>query len=641
MFDHVISEITIEKAFHKNFWKAVDIYLFKTHLINKKLFGVNNISILSFKHGKSASTNEEQDPFLQDKLNETTAERFETEVRQHLIDHGYVVQVENMNNTSIDRLSQSEWYGVIVLNRLLPKNIHVFHPIDIVCSIRFSSCSVHLQCLQREKVNSLFPKFPFALHVSRNSLAIRCNSTDSTDERSIYWLREVLMERMHKWMVSSSPAHSADGSKAPIRSLALVENLEEYNCLFHKLKQKYGKAMVSIWPECTDPQKFVFEDIAIATYLITLWKKERLTTGVDKLQSFVDIGCGNGLLVYILASEGHQGYGIDLRKRKLWDLYPVELTIDLRVQTIVPSNASLFPDIDWIIGNHSDELSPWIPVIAARSSYSCRFFLLPCCAYEFDGSKYQRQNCLLSQYGDFLNYANEIARVCGFCVKMDRLRIPSTKRTCIIGDERTYSEAEFDIQDTTIKSFISDRTKLVSSVELKQRENTTTDSTTASWSTNFKPRESVERVRNCTKIDRTVVDKIVMVVFKELLAKRRVLPEHSERNWNAGGTITMEALVKLIPQEYLLLLKAECGGLQTLLRNNHQIFRVENGAVQLRIPSKMSEAMDAALKRKLQKNKNFKPINFKQRECWFFVNHPDGCPLMENECRFSHSDRTT
>ena len=35
-----------------------------------------------------------------------------------------------------------------------------------------------------------------------------------------------------------------------------------------------------------------------------LWEKERLQLGLEKKQSFVDLGCGNGLLVYILSSEG-------------------------------------------------------------------------------------------------------------------------------------------------------------------------------------------------------------------------------------------------------------------------------------------------------------------------------------------------
>ena len=35
-----------------------------------------------------------------------------------------------------------------------------------------------------------------------------------------------------------------------------------------------------------------------------LWDKEREERGLTKKQTFVDLGCGNGLLVYLLTSEG-------------------------------------------------------------------------------------------------------------------------------------------------------------------------------------------------------------------------------------------------------------------------------------------------------------------------------------------------
>lgn len=76
------------------------------------------------------------------------------------------------------------------------------------------------------------------------------------------------------------------------------------------------------WPEKTDAAKFVYEDVAIATYLLLVWRQERKATNSTELQSFVDLGCGNGLLVYILSSEGHSGHGIDLRRRGIWDTYP-------------------------------------------------------------------------------------------------------------------------------------------------------------------------------------------------------------------------------------------------------------------------------------------------------------------------------
>lgn len=50
----------------------------------------------------------------------------------------------------------------------------------------------------------------------------------------------------------------------------------------------------------------------------------------------------------------------------------------LQEKTIEPSDYNLFPNYDWIIGNHSDELTPWIPVIAARYilKYTYEFYKL-------------------------------------------------------------------------------------------------------------------------------------------------------------------------------------------------------------------------------------------------------------------------
>ena len=53
--------------------------------------------------------------------------------------------------------------------------------------------------------------------------------------------------------------------------------------------------------------------------------------------------------------------------------------IDLVEEAVKPENH--FDNIDWILGNHTDELTPWIPVIAARSK--ANFWLLPCCFFDF------------------------------------------------------------------------------------------------------------------------------------------------------------------------------------------------------------------------------------------------------------------
>lgn len=359
--------------------------------------------------------------------------------------------------------------------------------------------------------------------------------------------------------------------------------------------------------------------MAIATYLLVLWQDERKRLGTDRLQSFVDLGCGNGLLVYILSAEGHRGYGIDIRKRGIWDMYPA--TTVLKTEAITPSDSSLYPEIDWIIGNHSDELSPWIPVIAARSSFECRFFVLPCCAYEFDGRKYQRRSAQSSQYMDFLDYVECISDVCGFHTEIDRLKIPSTKRICIIGARRKYDSADFAQQNVNIQKFIDAESCAVSSND--------------QWNADFRPRASTEKVQNCTQIDKSIEKEIVAIVFGQLLSKKRYLSDFSAPDWNVGGKINLADLIRLIPREKLKALKVQCGGLQTLLKNNSQIFLVSGGAVEVRVPIKYCDKLNE-LKQRTTNKFTEKQLLFKQKPCWFLANHPNGCPFDAENCSFKH-----
>lgn len=69
--------------------------------------------------------------------------------------------------------------------------------------------------------------------------------------------------------------------------------------------------------------------MAIATYLLILWEEERAEKGITTKQSFVDLGCGNGLLVHILSNEGHPGRGIDVRRRKIWDMYGPQTQLEV------------------------------------------------------------------------------------------------------------------------------------------------------------------------------------------------------------------------------------------------------------------------------------------------------------------------
>ncbi|KAL8290214.1 hypothetical protein RQP46_003153 [Phenoliferia psychrophenolica] len=243
--------------------------------------------------------------------------------------------------------------------------------------------------------------------------------------------------------------------------------------------------MLKEWKESTDPLKHVFEDVAIASWLIILWRtmfKDGRPPG-----GFVDVGCGNGLLVFILSQEGYQGYGVDLRARKSWPSYPGNP--DLRVQTLDPiallsSSTPPFPPHSFLIGNHSDELTPWLPLFAA-SVPGANFLSIPCCLHELSGrftkGEYTIPAEVLSalpppppsppsddapspskiphpllipfyapspdskehggRYFAYQLYLAHLTLECGFVPEREALRIPSTKNFGMLGRTRVWDAA--------------------------------------------------------------------------------------------------------------------------------------------------------------------------------------------------------
>ena len=133
----------------------------------------------------------------------------------------------------------------------------------------------------------------------------------------IAWLKFVLVPKIIKW---AGDKIDSTGSGS---SLQLI-NLEEYVEAYNRLKSTYFEAILQAWDsESTNADKFIHEDLGIAAYLLILWKKY----ATPKL--FVDLGCGNGLLVYLLNQEGVKGVGLDIRKRKIWNFFRSKGT-DLR-----------------------------------------------------------------------------------------------------------------------------------------------------------------------------------------------------------------------------------------------------------------------------------------------------------------------
>jgi tRNASer (uridine44-2'-O)-methyltransferase len=200
----------------------------------------------------------------------------------------------------------------------------------------------------------------------------------------------------------------------------VVVEQKKFQDTYTRLKIKYAKQLISGWVEQTDPSKHVFEDLGIAAFLIELWDsiysfeqdqrsyynqngvaEKRDAPSKPKYPGFVDIGCGNGVLVYILNSEGYSGWGFDTRQRKTWKTFPPNIQQNLKEMLLVPSilgnrspqttngdknlHSGIFAHGTFIISNHADELTAWTPLLAYLNN--APFIAIPCCSHNLAGAR--------------------------------------------------------------------------------------------------------------------------------------------------------------------------------------------------------------------------------------------------------------
>jgi len=277
---------------------------------------------------------------------------------------------------------------------------------------------------------------------------------------------------------------------------------------YTRLKIKYAKTLITDWVEHTDPTKHVFEDLGIAAFLIELWRdiygitpseesaegtKESEKTRRDEhsFPGFVDIGCGNGVLVSVLLQEGYSGWGFDARRRSTWETVPIAVRTKVKELILVPRvlqplvdgtdlispevtappfHNGVFPTGTFIISNHADELTPWTPLLAYLSDSP--FIAIPCCSHNLAGARCRfnvappttsnaqststtsittsagpgpatgslaRPNTTGKQqsaYQGLVAYTAKLAIEMGFAVQKEMLRIPSTRNTAIVGKLR-------------------------------------------------------------------------------------------------------------------------------------------------------------------------------------------------------------
>lgn len=296
------------------FWKAIAIWMKNPHVINRRILASQELLAIEVKCNIL-------DVYERiDKL-QMRSEFFECssmQDRKDLLDILNITEYCKLLEcvAPVEALNDDKVY--LYVKKLLPRNMQIFSitlEFIFVDKQSISVTSFHKSIIQDKQ--SLGPNIIYNIQYHEGSfVCINIHKLNEKNyDKSCDWLKTKFFPRLIKWM------NNEHNINPKISSLSLI-SVEKYTLLYNQLKEKYGTNMVKIWPENTDPAKFVYEDVAIATYLLLLWEKERLEKNMQELQSFVDLGCGNGLLVYILSSEGHRGTGIDLRRRKIWDLYP-------------------------------------------------------------------------------------------------------------------------------------------------------------------------------------------------------------------------------------------------------------------------------------------------------------------------------
>ncbi|KAJ9094412.1 hypothetical protein QFC21_005951 [Naganishia friedmannii] len=250
-----------------------------------------------------------------------------------------------------------------------------------------------------------------------------------------------------------------------------------------------------------DLKRHVWKDVAVACFLMLLWKDmypardlaDVPDTTAEALKDrpwlqwgrpdngFLDLGCGNGLLVHILVSEGYHGKGLELRTRKTWPNYPQQtqdalIEMPINPETWFPPTLEEWRHNSWagkkdcpiwegmfLIGNHADEMTPWIPLLSLLPSTPVPYLSLPCCLHSLNApftlSKfvppYEHPSAPVkgfahgldegeSRYKTYLMWLGWSGLMCGWRWEKEGMRVPSTKGWGIVGRSRWTTSSEED-----------------------------------------------------------------------------------------------------------------------------------------------------------------------------------------------------
>ncbi|OJJ43086.1 hypothetical protein ASPZODRAFT_136631 [Penicilliopsis zonata CBS 506.65] len=341
-----------------------------------------------------------------------------------------------------------------IVRRLIPRNINLDKPLDQTCHFYESGGTPRKQMLvmyrphveQKEDLPWYHPVIrawaslydytypseedgPGCGTMSVHFLPYASEPISTRLERILSALLNAQIRLARLTPPSPSSSHPPDetGNSNPIKDNIIPKHLVQNT--YARLKCTYATELLEKWVEETEPEKHVFEDLLITAFLIELWRnmygvapsseEEGEEEGQMRLENsfpgFVDIACGNGVLVYVLSQEGYSGRGFDARRRKTWDIFPDQIQARLQEAVYIPPpfveavrkagndellrdleqhveiHPGVFPRNTFIISNHADELTVWTPLMAALScpDSPSPFLSIPCCSHSLSGARYR------------------------------------------------------------------------------------------------------------------------------------------------------------------------------------------------------------------------------------------------------------
>ncbi|KAL3095105.1 hypothetical protein niasHT_027924 [Heterodera trifolii] len=426
------------------------------------------------------------------------------------------------------------------------------------------------------------------------------------------WLWPRLQKWAHKIANSSSttsPFHHALPDICFLdRENRLLSDHKAYTDCYWRLKLNHGPQQRQTNVE--EKQPLNFECCAVAAYLLELWRSSGI--GPPK-RGFVDLECGKGILAHILQTEGVPGVGIHQREKPQWAAFkgkgtrllemPLIRDISMadRIRSVVHDGA------DFLIGNRSDQIIPWIPLIAAK--FRCNFFLLPNIPMNFHSNFGKRIVAKCEQHSpsgrlkQFYAFLERISKMLGFEVTTDQLKIPSKRRKCLIGVVSPNGLPKANELDKIIDHLFS-----MESNGGKQS----------------KGRPDKQLNAKAMSTNECFVD-LSRRIISHLISKGS---DQKFCNWHCGGAATVKEIAKtVLNEQHRLFLSGIRRGLLTFLHSQRQLFVLSNGTVSLRFWHSDYQRFEKKIGR--EKLRTF--------QCLFHQNHPDGCPIGPEKCPFKHN----